>query len=373
MISALKIYKTLQNSEIDFFTGVPDSLLKDFCACISENAPKNKHVIAANEGNALALAAGHYLATKNPAVVYMQNSGVGNAINPLLSLVDKEVYEIPVLLFVGWRGEPGLPDEPQHAKQGKVTDKILQACGIDFEILPDDEKSAEDAIKSAVSRIRKTLEPFAFIVKKGTFEKYEKQTAPRKYEMSREEAICAVAEKIGKNAVVVSTTGQITRELYEFRERTRTSHATDFLTVGSMGHASSIAAAIALEKPETPVFVFDGDGAFLMHAGAVPVIASLGLKNFKHVVFDNEAHDSVGAQKTCANIVDFKAFALACSYRSAFSVATKSELEQTLPRFLSAESPALLEIKVNCGARKDLGRPKEKPSYNKTIFMENLS
>lgn len=373
MISAEFVCDILKKNGTDFFCGVPDSLLKDFCAYVTENFEKSKNIITANEGNAVALAVGHYLATSKPALVYMQNSGTGNTINPLLSLADDEVYNIPLLIFVGWRGEPNKKDEPQHIKQGKVTDEIFDACKIKHSVLPDDEKSAELAISKAFEYMNETLKPYVFVIKKGTFEKFEKEKPENKFEISRETAISTVMEFVDENAVIVSTTGQISREVYEIREKAGQAHDSDFLTVGSMGHASSIALGIALEKPNKTVFCFDGDGAFLMHMGAIPVIADQAPENFKHILFNNEAHDSVGAQKTSANMVNFKELALSCGYKNSFSVQKLEDLKNILPEFLSAESPSLLEIKVNCGARADLGRPKEKPVQNKIIFMEKLN
>ena len=373
MISAEFVCDILKKNGTDFFCGVPDSLLKDFCAYVTENFEKSKNIITANEGNAVALAVGHYLATSKPALVYMQNSGTGNTINPLLSLADDEVYNIPLLIFVGWRGEPYKKDEPQHIKQGKVTDEIFDACKIKHSVLPDDEKSAELAISQAFKYMNETLKPYVFVIKKGTFEKFEKEKPENKFEISRETAISTVMDFVEKNAVIVSTTGQISREVYEIREKAGQAHDLDFLTVGSMGHASSIALGIALEKPNKTVFCFDGDGAFLMHMGAIPVIANQAPENFKHILFNNEAHDSVGAQKTSANMVNFKELALSCGYKNSFSVQKLEDLKNILPEFLSAKSPSLLEIKVNCGARADLGRPKEKPVQNKIIFMEKLN
>lgn len=373
MISAKFVCELLKNNGTDFFCGVPDSLLKDFCAYVTENFDKKKNIITANEGNAIALAVGHYLATSNPALVYMQNSGTGNTINPLLSLADEEVYNVPLLIFVGWRGEPDKKDEPQHIKQGKVTDDIFDACKIEHSVLSDDEKSAEIEILKAFDYMQKTLKPYVFVIKKGTFEKYEKKKSPNKFEMSRETAISTVMNFVDEKSVIVSTTGQISRELYEIREKSGQPHNADFLTVGSMGHASSIALGIALEKPDKAVFCFDGDGAFLMHMGAIPVIAEQSPQNFKHVLFNNEAHDSVGAQKTSANVVNFKDLAISCGYKNAFSVEKLDDLKNIMPEFLTAESPSLLEIKVNCGARADLGRPKEKPVQNKIAFMEKLN
>ncbi len=369
-----QLFDLLIDNNINCFAGVPDSLLKDFCAYITDNTTLKEHTITANEGNAIALAAGHYLATGNPALVYMQNSGIGNCVNPLLSLTDEEVYNIPLLMLIGWRGEPDKKDEPQHIKQGKVTDKLLDSMGIKWEILPEDFEQAEPVIINAIQYIKETNKPFAFIIKKGLFEKYELQTKNQNsYNLSRETAIETVIKSLSLSDVVISTTGHISREVYETRERLGQSHKQDFLTVGSMGHASSIALGIALGKPDRNIYCFDGDGAFLMHMGSTVVNASKNLKNFKHIVYNNEAHDSVGGQPTTANNANIPQIAFNAGYKKVYSVSDLNDLNEILPEFINSTHTALLEIKIKCGARSDLGRPKEKPQENKKTFMANLN
>lgn len=343
------------------FTGVPDSLLKEFCACVTERTDNLHNIIAANEGNALAIAAGHYLSVGKPALVYLQNSGEGNLINPLLSLVDEDVYRIPALLVIGWRGEPGVHDEPQHVKQGKLTLELLKTMGIEYAILEDISQ-----IATACQYMQETQKPYAFIVRKGLFEKFEKKTVIQNHSLVREDAIKTVISLMNDRDIVVSTTGMISRELYE----NRSTHEKDFLTVGSMGHASSIALGIAINKPQRKVFVFDGDGAFIMHMGAVGVIASRNLPNLKHIVFNNEAHDSVGGQPTCANTLDLVKIAAGCGYKVNYSVSSIDEIKSVWHDFYSSIQPSFLEIKVKKGARVDLGRPKEKPVDNKLAFMK---
>ena len=327
---------------------------------MTDNTSFEQNIITANEGNALALAAGHYLATGKPAVVYMQNSGLGNVVNPLLSLIDEEVYNIPVLLIIGWRGEPGIHDEPQHVKQGKLTLPLLRVMEVKYEILEN-----LSQVDSAFDYMQKTNKPFAFVVKKGTFEPFAKQKNESYFNLSREDAIRCVVSLLKNTDVVVSTTGMISRELYE----NRSSHEKDFLTVGSMGHASSIALGIALSKTERKVFCFDGDGAFLMHMGAVPVIASRHLTNFKHIMFNNEAHDSVGGQPTVMGSVNVADVVYGCGYKHVYQARTVDDITQIWSDFYASDGPSLLEIKVKPGARKDLGRPKEKPVENKKMFM----
>ena len=367
-------FNILKANNVSCFCGVPDSLLKDFCAYVTDNVDTKNHTITANEGNAIALASGHYLATGNPAVVYMQNSGIGNCVNPLLSLTDEEVYNIPLLMLIGWRGEPDKKDEPQHIKQGKVTDKLLEAMGIKYEIMPEDFEVAKPLIEKAFKYMKETKCPFAFIIRKGLFEKYSLQNKKQNSsEFKREDAIETVIKSLSEKDIVIATTGHISREVYETRNRLGQSHKQDFLTVGSMGHSSSIALGIALEKPNRNIYCFDGDGAFLMHQGAVVVNASKNLNNFKHIVFNNEAHDSVGSQPTAIDVAKIDKIALDAGYKKSYTVSTKEELMGILPDFISQQCTALLEIKVKCGAREDLGRPKEKPWENKELFMEFLN
>lgn len=374
MINVEDLYNLLTQNNVDCFCGVPDSLLKDFCAYITDNTDNKHHTITANEGNAIGLAAGHYLATGNPALVYMQNSGIGNCVNPLLSLTDEEVYNIPLLMFIGWRGEPDKKDEPQHIKQGKVTDKLLDVMGIKYSILPDNFEEAKSLINEAFQYMKDTNCPYAFIIKKGTFEKYSlKNKKVSNYDLKREDAIETVIKSLKETDIIVSTTGHISREVYETRERLGQNHKRDFLTVGSMGHSSSIALGIALEKPDRQIYCFDGDGALLMHQGALSVNATKELTNFKHIVFNNEAHDSVGSQPTAMYKENVSCVALDCGYKKSYCVQTKEELIKILPEFIADNCTSLLEIKVKCGAREDLGRPKEKPWENKKLFMENLN
>ncbi len=363
-MNASEFYQALIAQGLEMFCGVPDSCLKELCACVTDNSPATRNIIAANEGNALAIAAGHYLATGKPAVVYMQNSGLGNIINPLLSITDDEVYNIPSLLIIGWRGMPGEKDEPQHVKQGKLTLPLLDTMGVRYEILED-----LSQVAAAIDYMAETKKPFAFVVKKGTFEAYPKAKAPSASDLGREEAIQTVLALLGGKDIVVSTTGMISREVYE----NRTSHERDFLTVGGMGHASSIAFGVALNKPDRMVYCLDGDGSFLMHMGAVPVIASRALPNLKHIVFNNEAHDSVGGQPTVMGEVDLPALVKACGYRETFQASTVDGIRAVWSAFADCATPCLLEIKVRTGSRKDLGRPKEKPYENKVAFMNFLS
>ena len=376
MISPKFFYDTLASKGIDFYAGVPDSLLKNLCAYITDHADAKHNIIAANEGGAMGLAAGHYLATGQIPVVYMQNSGEGNIINPLASLTDKEVYNIPVLLVIGWRGKPGVHDEPQHVKQGKVTTGLLNVMGIDYTVLSKEEDKAEKQIEKAVTYMQQTKECYALVIEKDTFEEYKLSsslsTLQASLSLSREEAIQTVAAALGEKDVIVSTTGMISRELFEYRAAKNQGHERDFLTVGSMGHASQIALGIALEKPDRRVWCFDGDGASIMHMGSMAIVGSKAPKNYVHVVFNNGAHDSVGGQPTVGLSIDLPAIAKAVGYKHVYSVDNKEELERLLASCilpLTPEGAAFIEVKVKKGNRKDLGRPTTTPIQNKEALM----
>ena len=362
----------LRESGIDCFAGVPDSLLKNICAYITDHCDAEHNIIAANEGAAVGLAAGHYLATGQPACVYMQNSGEGNIINPLASLTDPEVYNIPVLLLIGWRGRPGVHDEPQHVKQGKVTTGLLNTMGINFDVLSKEEDKAEKQIAKAIEAL-KNKDVYALVIEKDTFEDYKLQNVEKNdLTMSREEAIQTVAAALGEKDCIVSTTGMISRELFEYRTAMNQGHERDFLTVGSMGHASQIALGIAMAKPDRKVWCFDGDGAAIMHMGSMAIVANKAPKNYVHVVFNNGAHDSVGGQPTVGLKIDLPAVAKAVGYKNAYSVETKEYLTELLGKVKNQEGPVLLEVKVKKGNRKDLGRPTTTPIQNKEALMDFL-
>ena len=372
MIRSEFFIEKLRESGIDCYTGVPDSLLKNICAYITDHFDAQHNIIAANEGAAVGLAAGHYLATGRPACVYMQNSGEGNIINPLASLTDQEVYNIPVLLLIGWRGRPGVHDEPQHIKQGKVTMGLLNTMGVNFDVLSKDEDKAEKQIAKAVTAL-KNKEVYALVIEKDTFEEYKLQNVEKNdLTMSREEAIRTVAAALDENDCIISTTGMISRELFEYRTSMGQGHERDFLTVGSMGHASQIALGIAMAQPRRRIWCFDGDGAAIMHMGSMAIIASKEPKNYVHIVFNNGAHDSVGGQPTVGFKIDLPAVAKAVGYKNAFSTETKEHLTNLLKMLKAQEGPVLLEIKVKKGNRKDLGRPTTTPIQNKEALMNFL-
>ena len=374
MISPAFFIETLKSNGIDFFAGVPDSLLKNICAYITDHVNSDHNIITANEGAAVGLAAGYHLATGKAGVVYMQNSGEGNIINPLASLTDKEVYNIPLLLLIGWRGRPGVHDEPQHVKQGKVTTGLLNVMGVNYEVLAKEEDKALKQIEKAVTALRNN-EVFALVIEKDTFDEYKLQNVEvNDLTMTREEAIQTVASALGPKDVIVSTTGMISRELFEARTAWGQGHERDFLTVGSMGHASQIALGIALEKKDRKVWCFDGDGATIMHMGSMAIVASKKPSNYIHVVFNNGAHDSVGGQPTVGLKIDLPAVAKAVGYAQTYSTDNMESLSSMLRQISKAgQGPVLLEVKVKKGNRKDLGRPTTTPIENKEALMDFLN
>jgi phosphonopyruvate decarboxylase len=358
---------------VDFYAGVPDSLLKPVCFYLADHAG-DKHVVAANEGGAVALACGYHLATGKVPIVYLQNSGQGNTINPLLSLADRDVYSIPLLLLIGWRGEPGTKDEPQHVKQGKVTVSLLEAMDIPCRVLAPEPDAAQRCVNELLAIAAAESRPVALMVRKGTFEPYKpKEQESEQFEMTREGAIEAVVSALGETDAIVSTTGHISRELYEYRARAGHGHQREFLTVGSMGHASQIAMGIALAKPERQVICLDGDGAMLMHMGGTAIVGAAGVENFKHIVLNNGVHDSVGGMATVGLQVSFTEIVKACGYTEAWRVERSMDVAEKVAKLRAVMGPAMLEIMVRKGARSDLGRPKSSPIENKTAFTQFLS
>jgi len=374
MLDPEQFFACLQQHEVSFFTGVPDSLLKDFCACVTQKAPENQHIISANEGGAVALAVGYHLATGNIPLVYFQNSGLGNIINPLLSLADPDVYAIPILFVIGWRGEPEVHDEPQHKKQGRVMLSMLDSMEIPYSIVNPEMDQAEATIRQALHTARETNGPYALIIRKGTFSPFQLQEPQAlSMELTREAAIHHILDELGDEDIVVSTTGMPSREVFEYRAHKNQGHQRDFLTVGGMGHASHIALGIALQKPDRKVLCLDGDGAVLMHLGALAINGSLKPQNFTHILLNNGAHDSVGGQPTVGFQVDFLAMAQAVGYKTTAQVQTAEGIKHELLRIRESQGPRLLEIRINKGARKDLGRPPLTPVQNKQGFMKFLS
>ncbi len=358
----------------EFYAGVPDSLLRPLCDYLMDafGTDPRRHMIAVNEGSAAALAAGYHLATGKVPVVYLQNSGEGNLVNPAASLLHRQVYGIPVIFVVGWRGEPGVRDEPQHVFQGEVTLKLLEDLGIPaFVIGPE---TGDEEVREAMAGFRPLLaegRDAAFVIRKGGLTYGKKRTYRNGYGLRREEAIRQIARAAGGDPIV-STTGKASRELFEIREALKQDHGRDFLTVGSMGHASSIALGVALHRPQERVWCLDGDGALLMHMGAMAAIGQGRPRNLIHIVLNNAAHESVGGLPTAAGGLDIPAIARACGYPCALTAETAGVLDEALREAKARQDLCLIEVKCAIGARPDLGRPTTSPQENKRAFMERL-
>ncbi len=370
----MKVEKLVELIGADFYTGVPDSQLKALCNYLinTYGIDKSHHIIAANEGNCTALAAGYHLATGKVPVVYMQNSGEGNIINPVASLLNDKVYAIPMLFIVGWRGEPGIHDEPQHIYQGEVTVKLLEDMDIEVFVIGKD--TSDDEVKTAMERFRGVFaqgKQAAFVIRKGALSYDEKVVYSNSNTMVREEIIRHIAAAAGEDPIV-STTGKASRELFEIREANGQSHKYDFLTVGSMGHSSSIALGIALNKPEQRIWCIDGDGAVLMHMGSMAVLGANAPKNLIHIVINNGAHETVGGMPTVAADIDLVAVAKGCGYPNAVSADSFEALDRKLEAAKARNELSLIEVKCSIGARDDLGRPTTTALENKQNFMAYL-
>lgn len=370
----MKVEKLVEIIGSDFYTGVPDSQLKSLCNYLMNTygIDSHHHIIAANEGNCTAIAAGYHLATGKVAVVYMQNSGEGNIINPVASLLNDKVYAIPVVFVIGWRGEPGIHDEPQHIYQGEVTIKLLDDMGIKSFVISQD--TTEEEVSECMKEYRELLaagKDVAFVIRKGALKYDEKVVYKNDNSMVREEIIQHIVKVTGEDPIV-STTGKASRELFETRTANNQSHKYDFLTVGSMGHSSSIALGVAVNKPDTKVWCVDGDGALLMHMGSMALLGANSPENMVHIVINNGAHETVGGMPTVASNIDIVAIARACGYPYAESVDNFEDLDKELIKAKTAGHLSLIEVKCSIGARDDLGRPTTTALENKENFMEYL-
>lgn len=362
MVDPLRFLSALRSAGVEHFVGVPDSLMKSFSAALADDVPPDRHVIAANEGTAVAIAMGQALVSGRPSLVYLQNSGLGNAVNPLLSLVDPEVYGVPIVLLIGWRGEPGVADEPQHVKQGRVMPAMLDAMEVPWEELTAEVADVDALVRRSVDGALRREGPTAILVRRGAFGDAgaSKPTLEAAALPTREEVLEHIITAIPPGALIVSTTGMLSRELFELRVRSGSDDALDLLTVGGMGHASSIALGVALADRDREVWCLDGDGALLMHMGSLAVIARSGGTDLHHVVFNNGVHDSVGGQPTAIDVVDIPALARTVGYRWAGRASTIQQVATQLPT-VAGPGPALLEVLVRPGSRPDLGRPTRSP------------
>lgn len=370
---ASRLLERLENMGIHTITGVPDSTLKQFCDGVQIYAGNLKHYVTVNEGAAVGLAIGSYLGTGKPACVYMQNSGIGNMVNPLASLANGDVYGIPMLFIVGWRGEPGVKDEPQHVFQGKITCRLFDTLSVPYNVI--DQNTTDEEMDEILREAGKALargEQFAVIVKKGTFEKEEPFIWDNGKQMNREKVLGQILRGLPRDTVIVSTTGKISRELYAQSQAIYGNHNNIFMTVGGMGHASMIALGIAQERKDRKIVCMDGDGAALMHMGAIPFIAAQAPENFYHIVINNQAHESVGAMPTGCQQTEFAQIAKVAGYRETGKLESMGDIDCIGQKIKEENGPILWEIPVSLLSRSDLGRPVESARENKDGFMKFL-
>lgn len=355
MINQKKFVETLQSEGVEFFTGVPDSYLNGFCNFLLDNILSDKHVIAANEGNAIGIASGYYFSTGTVPLVYMQNSGMGNALNPIISLADKYVYRVPMILLIGWRGEPGTKDHAQHRTQGEATKKILDILDIPYVIAEDNDDMLEKQAKYAVQTAKREKKPVAIIARKGVFADSKKvNLVDEKYLLSREDAIEIILDTLPQDTIYCATTGRATRELFYLRERRGEGHQCDFLNVGSMGHASSVALGIALAN-KRKVVCLDGDSAAFMHMGAFTMASKIEMSNFLHIVLNNGAHESVGGQPSVGHLVNFTEIARGSGYFTLETPATtKKELVSALKKTATQKKASFIDVRIHKGLKREL-------------------
>lgn len=373
MVNLQDLFDSLKSQGVNFFTGVPDSLLNNFCLYMVENIPDGQHVMAANEGNAVAIAAGHYMATGDIPVVYMQNSGIGNATNPLLSLTHDCVYGIPMILVIGWRGDPAISDHAQHKKQGELTPVLMKDMDIPYEIL-DDENTVIQKFEWAVDKAKEISAPVALIAKKAILtEKVKKQEYPESRLMNREEAVSAVVDVLGNDAIYLGTTGRATREVHEQLKEHGVGEGHEWQNVGSMGHVSSVGLGIALAKPEQKVVVFDGDAAAVMHMGALATNCRYKAGNLIHIVLNNGVNESVGGQPSAGYVVNLTEIAAACGYKTpGHAVETREELQEIIKDYKEDEMPLFIDVHVRQGIRSDMPKLNIDHKAQKEALMKNL-
>lgn len=373
MIHPKDFFSALNCRGVGFYVGVPDSLLANFCSYVDDNGGEKQHLIAANEGNAVGLAMGYHMATGKVAVVYMQNSGLGNAVNPLTSLTDPEVYKVPMLFIVGWRGEPGYKDEPQHIKQGRVTLAQLDILDIPYLIL-EAKSDINTILDAAFTKISERNAPVALVVRKDTFADYRPKsngTILEKSTFEREAALDEILHLCSEDDLIITTTGKTSREIFELRVKYGQNQS-DFLTVGGMGHTSSIALGLSIGQPNRRIVCIDGDGSLIMHMGSMPVIAKCRPQKFIHILLNNGAHESVGGQATSASVIKFSQLSPAVGYAGYAFAESPTELRNAWRSLDNTIGPVLLEIKIKNGSRSDLGRPTSTAEQNKLAFMKGI-
>ena len=354
MIKVQSLINLLKKNGSDFFTGIPDSVLKELSSLLVNN---KKHLIATNEGSAVSIGIGYYLSTKKIPVIYMQNSGLANALNPLISIAHKKVYSIPLILIIGWRGSPRVNDEPQHNVKGKITEQLLKLLNISYTIIRSnsDLKKFDKQIKLA----KKNKTAVACLVESGTLEKNKKLIKKKDfYSLNKELFLKVLLENLPKKTKIVSSTGYTSRELMYVRKNYKLKNGKDFYMVGGMGHTSSVALGYSLSSKNKTVCI-DGDGSLLMHLGSIKTIGTFAKKNFKYILLNNNCHDSVGGQNTYANEINFEKLSKSFGFKKFYSIKNNQKLKNNIKNFLSTSDLSFLEVKIANSKIKNLPRPND--------------
>ena len=365
MIEVNSLVSLLKKNNCDFFTGVPDSVLKELSIKL-QNKNKKKHIIATNEGSAVSLGIGHYLSTKRVPCIYMQNSGLSNALNPLISIAHKRVYSIPLILVIGWRGSPRIKDEPQHNIKGEITENILKLLNIKYTIL----RSNNDLNKfdKQIKLAKKKSSIVACLIEQGTLTKNKKTNKKKDfYNLDKEIFLKTLLLTLKKNTKIISSTGFNSREIMYLRKKFKITNGRDFYMVGGMGHTSSVALGYSLSNKKN-VICIDGDGSLLMHLGSIKTAGTFANKNFKYILLNNNSHDSVGNQSTYANNVNFEKLSKSLGFKKFYSIKNKINLKKKIKTFLSEKELSFLEIKISNSKIKKLPRPTDLLKIKK-IFM----
>lgn len=362
MIEPKVFFEELKKNNVDFFTGVPDSYLNGFCRYIRNNVPYTNNVVTANEGNSIAVAAGYYIATKKIPLVYMQNSGYGNALNPLASLADENVYSIPMILLIGWRGEPGTNDWDQHKLQGRITGKLLEIMNIPYAVVRNEDINIADTVQWAAKTAREKRKAVAIVVCKGVLSGMKDENYVKDYPMSREKAMEIVIETMPEDTIYIASTGRATRELYYLREKRAEKHCKDFLNVGAMGHASSVALGIAMQQKTRKVVCFDCDAAAIMHMGCFTMARTYNAPNLIHIVLNNGAHESVGGQPSAGQVIEFTKIASGAGYATiGREVTDENELTEALNKLSGVQAMSFIDVRIHKGMERKV--PPLKISY----------
>ena len=367
MINAKYFIEQLKNLDINFYTGVPDSLMSEFSKSLHFDFNDENHIISTNEGSALATGMGYYLATGKYPLIYLQNSGLGNIINPYTSLLHEEIYKIPFVLLIGWRGEPGTKDEPQHIFKGKITKNLLKILEINYKVV-----NAESNINEVLKEARHFLDknkPVALLLQKNTFELDNRAFEVDNKLPKRKDALEAVVNKFDSNSLFISTTGKLSRELYELRNKNDETND-DLYIVGGMGHASAIALGLLQNINDRNIICLDGDGSVLMHTGNLSLLGSENYKNFIHVLFNNSSHESVGGQPNRYKYIDGQKMFESFGYKNTFSFSNLSDLQNL--NIEKLDGPIYIEISVQNSSDSNLMRPNKTPIQNKNNFIEKI-